>query len=143
MNYQNSLKIGEMEEGKKYPIRQGNGGSDGVWLTKNGNEMSIRHFWEKSEYTEGDDFYKYNEEDGVYYEQEPAPITVIHTDLFQVVDGAYQHKFEDMTLEYFYEVVFLGYVHNEIFFGEEKLPSHLKHTLKFFDENGKELVDYL
>lgn len=142
MNYQNDLNIGEMTEGKKYAIQQGNGGSDGVWLTKNGDKITIRHFWEKSEHTD-DPFYKYNEVDGVCYEAEPTPIIEVHKDLLQVISGAFEHKLEEMTLEYFYEVVFLDYVHNDLIFGEEKLPLHLKHTLKFYDENGKEVEDYV
>lgn len=139
MEYQNELKIGEMTEGKRYAMRQGHGGSDGVWLTKNGDEITMRHFWEKSEYTEDKDFYQYDEEDGVCYEVEPSPIIKIHKDLLQVIEGAFEHKLEDMTLSYFYDVVFLDYIHNDLIFGTEKLPLHLKHALKFYDENGNEV----
>lgn len=139
MNYQDTLKISEMEEGNKYACtQQGHGYSDGVWMTKRSNEIEIRHFWkhDKSELSE-DGYYFFDETDQVCYPKkaEDDQTDIIHSDIMQVIPEAITYQFEDMTLGDFYDVVFMGiyYMASE----DHIFPSHVKDMRRVFSRDGK------
>lgn len=139
MNYQDNMKVSEMEEGKKYPCtQQGHGYSSGVWMTKQGNEMTLRHFWEK-EVMKNDDtgFYFFDENDEVCYPTNPKDdqTDVINADIMQVIPEAITYQFEDMTLAEFYENVSMGiyYMTSDGY----DFPRHLKDTKKVYSRDGE------
>jgi hypothetical protein len=88
MEYQNKLKIGEMEEGRRYPINQGQGYCDGVMIEKNGDELTFRHF---------------NINNDGEIEWADGQAIVIHKDAILFLEWAEGTIFEDMTLRDAYE----------------------------------------
>lgn len=142
LDYQDKLKIKDMEEGKTYPITQGgNGYSDGVMVTKNGDELRLRHFWEEDWVEEeGNEDGAYFKENGLYYptDMDWDQTDVIHKDILQILPDAIEYTFEEMTLIEFYEVVVMGlyYERNEEGF---VVPNHLKGKCITYNREGKKL----
>lgn len=137
MKFYDDLKISELEDGKQYAMTQGgNGYSDGVWVTKNGEEITLRHFWtpDIKEYDK-EGFYYSDESDGVYYPKEATydQIYVVHKDIMQVAPDAVSYFFEEMTLIEFYELVFLET--QEKYNSEYVFPAHLQGKMKVFDRH--------
>lgn len=137
--FKDTMKISEMVEGTKYACtQQGHGFSDGVWMTKRGNEIELRHFWSKEQLDHNKDgFYTYDENDEVCY---PTKATddqkdFIHADIMQVIPEAITHQFEDMTLAEFYDVVFMGiyYMTSDGY----DFPKHLEDKRKVYSRDGE------
>lgn len=112
-----------MEEGAKYPIQQNQSYSDGVFLSKTDQSISIRHFW----LSDSDDgYYFLDEKDQVWYpKNEEDLITTVHKDIISLSPYLKHVAFEDMKLEEFYEAVFIGVCHNMIAIDGYKLPVNL------------------
>lgn len=142
LDYQDKLKIKDMEEGKTYPITQGdNGYSDGVMVTKNGDELRLRHFWEEDWVEEeGNEDGAYFKEDGLYYptDKDWDQTDVIHKDIMQILPDAVEYTFEEMTLGEFYEIVVMG-----IYYEKEEegfaVPKHLKGKYVTYNREGNRL----
>lgn len=137
MEFLDKMLIRDMEEGKRYPATQGNNGySDGVWFTKHGDEMELRHFWTKEilKYDK-DGYYSINEEDGVCYPKDPSSDMTewIHKDLMQVIPDAITYRFEDMTLSDFHEIVVMGLFYMET--DNYVFPKHLKGKVRRYNRN--------
>lgn len=138
--YQDELKIKDMEEGKPYPMTQRNNGfSDGVMVTKTGDELRLRHFW--TDWVEKDNANgEYFKEDGLYYPTDTDwdQTDVIHKDIMQIVPEAIEYTFEEMSLAEFYDNVFMGIYYER----EEKdfaVPKHLKGKYVTYNREGKKL----
>ena len=138
--YHDKLKIKDMVEGKPYTITQGdNGYSDGVMVTKNGDELRLRHFWTDWVEKEDKEGY-YFKEGGLFYPSDVKAdqIMVAHKDIMQIVPDAITYTFEDMTLGDFYGIVEMGlyYLEDEADFA---VPNHLKGKHVTYDRNGNKL----
>ncbi|PGT89888.1 hypothetical protein [Bacillus thuringiensis] len=137
IKYCDKMQVKDMKDGVAYPITQGdNGYSDGVWATKNGDEIRLRHFWE----TGGDG---YMAENGVYVDDDNDvdSTDVIHKDVMQVIPDAISYTFEEMTLAEFYEVVSIGLWDLEMD-GDFVLPKHLKGKYVTYKRDGKVKKEY-
>lgn len=139
MNYSEHLAIGEMEENKRYAITQGGHGySDGLWVEKEGDTLTLRHFWNPSHLNETNtDYYMLDEHDQVCYpkKEEDDLVDVLHKDIMQIIPEAITYNFEKMTLGAFFEIVYMGlyYLRDEENF---VIPKHLLGAYKTYNRAG-------
>ena len=129
MKYKDSMHISEMVEGEEYPITQGSHGySDGVWISKSGDEITLRHFWTQ----DSDNFYFYDEKDEVWYPKDK------NYDQFDVYDKAILTLLpDDMTLSDFYEDVHMAIYDKKM--NGDTFPEHLKKIVRTYSRD-KELL---